>query len=89
MSINHGVIVLIRFRCDGARPRCHNCTRRDEEGCSYDAALKRRGPGKKTKERLSQCDSEAHSGRSRDAGMSHSGRGGGFDSRFGVSTERG
>ncbi|KAI6030940.1 hypothetical protein F5J12DRAFT_804084 [Pisolithus orientalis] len=37
-----------KIRCDGAKPACHNCTRRakaDDE-CTYDAAPKRRGPDK-------------------------------------------
>ncbi|KIK93725.1 hypothetical protein PAXRUDRAFT_33882 [Paxillus rubicundulus Ve08.2h10] len=37
-----------KIRCDGAKPTCHNCTRRakaDDE-CVYDAAPKRRGPDK-------------------------------------------
>ncbi|KAI0917327.1 hypothetical protein AcW1_007456 [Taiwanofungus camphoratus] len=37
-----------KIRCDGAKPTCHNCVRRTENGssCSYDAAPKRRGPDK-------------------------------------------
>ena len=42
-----------KIRCDGAKPVCHNCTRRSSstvEGippdCNYDAAPKRRGPDK-------------------------------------------
>ncbi|KAK7690029.1 hypothetical protein QCA50_006673 [Cerrena zonata] len=41
-----------KIRCDGAKPVCHNCTRRSStaEGtlpeCSYDPAPKRRGPDK-------------------------------------------
>ena len=35
-----------KIRCDGAKPVCHNCSRRTENpnGCTYDAAPKRRGP---------------------------------------------
>ncbi|RPD77848.1 hypothetical protein L226DRAFT_504311 [Lentinus tigrinus ALCF2SS1-7] len=35
-----------KIRCDGAKPVCHNCSRRTESphDCSYDAAPKRRGP---------------------------------------------
>ncbi|KAI0632142.1 hypothetical protein C8Q77DRAFT_1060620 [Trametes polyzona] len=35
-----------KIRCDGAKPICHNCSRRAENPqlCSYDAAPKRRGP---------------------------------------------
>ncbi|OCH85582.1 hypothetical protein OBBRIDRAFT_858538 [Obba rivulosa] len=35
-----------KIRCDGAKPICHNCSRRtDSDGrCSYDTAPKRRGP---------------------------------------------
>lgn len=39
-------------RCNGARPRCHHCARRGEEQCSYDATLRRRGPGKKNKDKV-------------------------------------
>ncbi|KAI0754986.1 hypothetical protein C8Q80DRAFT_1142298 [Daedaleopsis nitida] len=35
-----------KIRCDGAKPICHNCSRKGENPgiCSYDAAPKRRGP---------------------------------------------
>ncbi|KAI0670759.1 hypothetical protein C8Q78DRAFT_1069506 [Trametes maxima] len=35
-----------KIRCDGAKPVCHNCSRRTENPqlCSYDTAPKRRGP---------------------------------------------
>ncbi|KAH9854700.1 hypothetical protein C2E23DRAFT_726239 [Lenzites betulinus] len=35
-----------KIRCDGAKPICHNCSRRAENPqlCSYDTAPKRRGP---------------------------------------------
>ncbi|CAL1713148.1 unnamed protein product [Somion occarium] len=39
-----------KIRCDGAKPICHNCTRKCAEGvtpeCTYDPAPKRRGPDK-------------------------------------------
>ncbi len=37
-----------KIRCDGAKPICHNCSRRTENPhiCSYDSAPKRRGPDK-------------------------------------------
>ena len=38
-----------KIRCDGAKPVCHNCTKRSsssEDACSYDAMPKRRGPDK-------------------------------------------
>ncbi|KAG8214553.1 hypothetical protein J3R82DRAFT_9614 [Butyriboletus roseoflavus] len=37
-----------KIRCDGAKPTCHNCTRRGKptDPCVYDAAPKRRGPDK-------------------------------------------
>lgn len=38
-----------KLKCDGAKPKCHNCTRRKEPECSYDQVLRRRGPGKKPK----------------------------------------
>ncbi|KAI1789635.1 hypothetical protein LXA43DRAFT_1152573, partial [Ganoderma leucocontextum] len=35
-----------KIRCDGAKPICHNCSRRTENPhiCTYDTAPKRRGP---------------------------------------------
>lgn len=38
-----------KLKCDGAKPKCYNCTRRKEPECSYDQVLRRRGPGKKPK----------------------------------------
>jgi hypothetical protein len=37
-----------KIRCDGAKPQCHNCSRRSKNGddCAYDAVPKRRGPDK-------------------------------------------
>jgi hypothetical protein len=39
-----------KIRCDGAKPVCHNCSRRTASNsageCSYDANPKRRGPDK-------------------------------------------
>lgn len=37
-----------KIRCDGAKPQCHNCSRRSKSGdeCTYDAVPKRRGPDK-------------------------------------------
>ncbi|KDQ62535.1 hypothetical protein JAAARDRAFT_189840 [Jaapia argillacea MUCL 33604] len=36
-----------KIRCDGAKPICHNCSKRpDSLVCSYDSAPKRRGPDK-------------------------------------------
>ncbi|KAH9950597.1 hypothetical protein B0H21DRAFT_500853 [Amylocystis lapponica] len=37
-----------KIRCDGAKPLCHNCSRRPNLGsqCSYDSVPKRRGPDK-------------------------------------------
>ena len=35
-----------KIRCDGAKPTCHNCTRRASD-CKYDAVPRRRGPDKK------------------------------------------
>lgn len=37
-----------KIRCDGAKPQCHNCSRRSKNGedCTYDAVPKRRGPDK-------------------------------------------
>ncbi|KAI6099563.1 hypothetical protein EDD16DRAFT_1497409 [Pisolithus croceorrhizus] len=38
-----------KIRCDGAKPACHNCTRRAkaDDQCTYDTAPKRRGPDKR------------------------------------------
>jgi hypothetical protein len=36
------------IRCDGERPTCSHCQRRNL-ACSYDAVIRRRGPGKKKK----------------------------------------
>ncbi|KAI9573643.1 hypothetical protein HD554DRAFT_2167211 [Boletus coccyginus] len=37
-----------KIRCDGAKPTCHNCTRRTNptDPCEYDPAPRRRGPDK-------------------------------------------
>ncbi|KAF8555733.1 hypothetical protein OG21DRAFT_1507366 [Imleria badia] len=37
-----------KIRCDGAKPTCHNCTRRAKpaDPCVYDSTPKRRGPDK-------------------------------------------
>lgn len=35
-----------KIRCDGAKPVCHNCSRRPNSECEYDALPKRRGPDK-------------------------------------------
>jgi hypothetical protein len=40
---------MLIFRCDGARPKCYHCSRRNEDCCSYDVVLRRRGPGRKNK----------------------------------------
>lgn len=37
------------LRCDGQKPSCDNCLKRGET-CSYDEVVRRRGPGKRTKE---------------------------------------
>jgi len=38
-----------KLKCDGQRPTCDNCSKRGET-CSYDDTVRRRGPGKRTKE---------------------------------------
>lgn len=37
-----------KIRCDGAKPICHNCSKRttDDSECNYDSIPKRRGPDK-------------------------------------------
>lgn len=42
-----------KLKCDGNRPTCSNCERR-RQPCAYDAVIKRRGPGKKTRARQHQ-----------------------------------
>lgn len=39
-----------KLKCDGIKPTCENCSRRGEV-CTYDDNVRRRGPGKRTKER--------------------------------------
>ncbi|WVR03322.1 hypothetical protein IAU60_000313 [Kwoniella sp. DSM 27419] len=41
---------LKKLKCDGERPRCYHCSRRGMDDCTYEAVLKRRGPGKHNKE---------------------------------------
>ena len=49
-----------KVRCDGAKPVCFNCSKRDPavEACDYDAAPKRRGqdkvPGSRTRSAVGQ-----------------------------------
>ena len=49
---------LMLGRCDGTRPTCENCARRSEP-CTYDEAVRRRGPGKRTKEMRERAAREA------------------------------
>jgi hypothetical protein len=63
-----------KTRCDGAKPACHNCTRRAKptDPCVYDTAPKRRGPDKTpgarhrtAREALQECDADAVASRRR------------------------
>ncbi|KAF8508940.1 hypothetical protein BU17DRAFT_99403 [Hysterangium stoloniferum] len=42
-----------KLKCDGGRPTCYNCARR-ELVCSYDESVRRRGPGRKNRGLLAQ-----------------------------------
>ena len=46
------------FRCDGHRPECDNCKKRGET-CFFDDYVRRRGPGKRTKEMRDKAAREA------------------------------
>lgn len=40
-----------KLRCDGAKPACAGCVRKGIQAeCNYDVAVRRRGPGRKTKD---------------------------------------
>lgn len=45
-------------RCDGGRPTCSHCAKRNLE-CTYDDNVRRRGPGKRTKEMRERAAREA------------------------------
>ncbi|ORX33842.1 hypothetical protein BD324DRAFT_638833 [Kockovaella imperatae] len=47
-----------KLKCDGKRPECDNCLKRGEE-CIYDDHVRRRGPGKRTKEMRDKAAREA------------------------------
>ncbi|OCF55943.1 hypothetical protein L486_06700 [Kwoniella mangroviensis CBS 10435] len=47
-----------KLKCNGVQPRCDNCTKRNEH-CSWDGNVRRRGPGKATKERREKAAREA------------------------------
>lgn len=61
-----------KIRCDGAKPQCHNCSRRSKSGdeCTYDAVPKRRGPDKTpgARQRMAR---DAHVGSESDLAASH------------------
>lgn len=43
-----------KIRCDGAKPKCYHCSRREGgEECTYDAIPKRRGPDRTQRARTS------------------------------------
>ncbi|KAG1822857.1 uncharacterized protein BJ212DRAFT_1264145 [Suillus subaureus] len=60
-----------KIRCDGAKPQCHNCSRRSKSGdeCTYDAVPKRRGPDK-TPGARQRTARDAHVGSESDAAVS-------------------
>ncbi|KAK8869550.1 hypothetical protein IAR55_000117 [Kwoniella newhampshirensis] len=47
-----------KLKCDGIRPKCDNCTKRNET-CTWDDNVRRRGPGRATKERREKAAREA------------------------------
>ncbi|WRT67417.1 uncharacterized protein IL334_004388 [Kwoniella shivajii] len=55
-----------KLKCNGAQPRCDNCTKRNEV-CTWDNSVRRRGAGKATKERREKAAKEAT-----DAGLTNS-----------------
>ncbi|WVF66275.1 hypothetical protein IAT40_001015 [Kwoniella sp. CBS 6097] len=51
-----------KLKCNGERPKCYHCTRRGEDACTYEAILRRRGPGKNNKEKKSKDEiTKSHS----------------------------
>ncbi|OCF33190.1 hypothetical protein I316_05235 [Kwoniella heveanensis BCC8398] len=48
-----------KLKCNGERPKCYHCTRRGEDACTYEAILRRRGPGKHNKEKKPKDDSHS------------------------------
>ncbi|RXK42021.1 hypothetical protein M231_00742 [Tremella mesenterica] len=50
-----------KLKCDGRRPVCVNCEKRHID-CSYDENVRRRGPGKRTKEMRERAAREAVAG---------------------------
>jgi hypothetical protein len=54
-----------KIRCDGAKPKCYHCSRREGKGnkeCTYDAIPKRRGPDKTQRARTSGTRQETDGG---------------------------
>ncbi|TYJ58123.1 hypothetical protein B9479_001219 [Cryptococcus floricola] len=47
-----------KLKCDGTKPVCDTCTKRGET-CTWDENVRRRGPGKATKERREKAAREA------------------------------
>ncbi|OCF44208.1 hypothetical protein I317_02001 [Kwoniella heveanensis CBS 569] len=47
-----------KLKCNGVHPICDNCTKRNET-CTWDDNVRRRGPGKATKERREKAAREA------------------------------
>ncbi|BEJ12268.1 hypothetical protein CspHIS471_0207280 [Cutaneotrichosporon sp. HIS471] len=47
-----------KLKCDGSRPTCHHCAKRSL-ACTYDEQVRRRGPGKRTKEMRERAAREA------------------------------
>ncbi|WWC89841.1 uncharacterized protein L201_004769 [Kwoniella dendrophila CBS 6074] len=47
-----------KLKCNGVQPKCDNCTKRNEV-CTWDDNVRRRGPGKATKERREKAAREA------------------------------
>ncbi|WRT63464.1 uncharacterized protein IL334_000369 [Kwoniella shivajii] len=45
-----------KLKCNGEKPNCYHCHRRGETTCSYEAVLRRRGPGKNNKEKEKETE---------------------------------
>ncbi|ORX34535.1 hypothetical protein BD324DRAFT_610110 [Kockovaella imperatae] len=59
-----------KLKCNGVRPKCANCVRRNEDSCEYDTVLRRRGPGRNNKkDRRSRTGGAVATGRARGRGQ--------------------
>ncbi|WWC85627.1 uncharacterized protein L201_000492 [Kwoniella dendrophila CBS 6074] len=58
-----------KLKCNGEKPKCFHCHRRGEDVCVYEAILRRRGPGKHNKEKVTK-PMKSSSGKKRKGGSS-------------------